>query len=177
MAQEKTLTGVERFFDDNEIIVTKTDLKGRITYCNDVFQRLAGFSEPESLGQPHSIIRHPAMPRCVFGLLWDTIQDGRDIFAYVINRAKNGDHYWVNAHVSPSFDSSGATIGYHSNRRVPDRRVLDSAIIPLYKDLLAEEQRHASQKDGLRASTEMVASFLQEKNLPYDELIARLEAA
>lgn len=174
MPQEKTLTGVGRFFDDDELIVTKTDLKGRITYCNDVFIRLASFSEQESLGQPHSIIRHPDMPRCVFGLLWDTIQAGQEIFAYVVNRSKNGDHYWVNAHVTPSHDSAGKIIGYHSNRRVPDRNIVDKAIIPLYRDLLAEEQRHANRKDGQQAGTEMVVKLLQDSNMQYDEFVARL---
>ena len=102
------LTGVERFFDKDEIIVSKTDLKGRMTYCNDVFLRIAGYTEQELLGQPHSIIRHPDMPRCVFKLLWDTIGAGKEIFAYVINRAKNGDHYWVLAHVTPSRDPDDA---------------------------------------------------------------------
>ena len=174
MPQEKALTGVERFFDDDELIVTKTDLKGRISYCNDVFIRLAGFSEQECLGQPHSIIRHPDMPRCVFGLLWDTIHAGQEIFAYVINRSKNGDHYWVNAHVTPSHDSSGKMIGYHSNRRVPDRNIVDKAIIPLYRDLLAEEQRHANRKDGQQAGTEMVVKLLQDNNMQYDEFVAGL---
>ena len=174
MPQETTLTGVERFFEDDELIVTKTDLKGRITYCNDVFIRLAGFSEKESLGQPHSIIRHPDMPRCVFGLLWDTIQAGQEIFAYVVNRSKNGDHYWVNAHVTPSYDSSGKIIGYHSNRRVPDRNIVDNAIIPLYRDLLAEEQRHANRKEGQQAATQMVVDLLQKNNMQYDEFVAGL---
>jgi PAS domain S-box-containing protein len=176
MARDMTLTGVERFFEDNEIIVTKTDLKGRITYCNDVFQRMAGFTEQESLGQPHSIIRHPDMPRCVFALLWDTIQAGNEIFAYVVNRAKNGDHYWVYAHVSPSYDRSGNLVGYHSNRRVPDRAIVDNAIVPLYQALLAEEQRHANAKEGMHAATQMVVNLLQEKNMQYDEFVASLAA-
>lgn len=70
------LTGVERHFDEHEIIVSKTDLKGRITYANDTFLRVAGYRENEILGQPHSIIRHPDMPRCVFVLLWQTIEAG-----------------------------------------------------------------------------------------------------
>ena len=69
MAQDMTLTGVERFFDDDELIVSKTDLKGRITYANGVFLKVAGYTEEEVLGQPHSIVRHPDMPRCVFKLL------------------------------------------------------------------------------------------------------------
>ena len=97
------LTGVERTFGEDEIIVSKTDLTGRITYANDVFLRISGYAEAEVLGQPHSIIRHPGTPRAVFSLLWRTIESGREIFAYVVNRAKNGDHYWVLAHVTPTF--------------------------------------------------------------------------
>ncbi|MCW8837023.1 MAG: PAS domain-containing protein [Rhodospirillales bacterium] len=169
MARELTVTGVERFFDDDEFIVSKTDLKGRITYANRVFSRVAGYTQQEVLGAPHSIVRHPDMPRCVFKLLWDTIQDGREIFAYVINRAKNGDHYWVNAHVTPSFDSDGKINGYHSNRRTPDRKVLEGAVIPLYQALLAEEQKHADRKEGMEASFSMVVNLLQENGVTYDE--------
>ena len=174
MAKDQTLTGVERFFDENEIIVSKTDLKGRLTYCNDIFLRIAGYTEAECLGQPHSMIRHPDMPRCIFGLLWETIQGGREIFAYVINRSKNGDHYWVNAHVTPSRDGDGQIVGYHSNRRVPDRRILEGAIIPLYKDLLSEEKRHANAKSGMQSSTKMVHAMLADAKMEYDEFVARL---
>ena len=72
-------TGVERTFDREEIIVSKTDLTGNITYANDVFIRMAGYTEEELLGAPHSIIRHPDMPRAVFQLLWDTIGSGEEI--------------------------------------------------------------------------------------------------
>ena len=80
MARDTTLTGVERTFDDDEIIVSKTDLKGHITYANNVFLRLADMTEKEALGAPHSVIRNPEMPRAVFKLLWDTIQQGKEIF-------------------------------------------------------------------------------------------------
>lgn len=174
MATEKTTTGVEQYFDENELIVSKTDLKGKLTYTNDVFLRIAGYTEKECLGQPHSMIRHPDMPRCIFGLLWETIQDGREIFAYVINRCKNGDHYWVNAHVTPSRDGAGHIVGYHSNRRVPDRSILEKHIMPLYRDLLSEEQRHSNRKSGLQASTDMVSAVLAEHGMEYDEFVARL---
>jgi PAS domain S-box-containing protein len=112
-----TPTGRERTFDDEEIIVSKTDLSGRITYANDVFLRISGYTEAEVIGQPHSLIRHPDMPRSVFNLLWKTIGAGQEIFAYVVNMAKNGDHYWVLAHVTPTFGPAGDIIGFHSNRR------------------------------------------------------------
>ncbi|MEM9632138.1 MAG: PAS domain-containing protein [Pseudomonadota bacterium] len=174
MRNDVFLTGVERFFDENEIIVSKTDLKGRITYCNDVFLRVAGYTEKECLGQPHSLIRHPDMPRCIFDLLWETIQSGREIFAYVKNRCKNGDHYWVHAHVTPSRDKSGTVIGYHSNRRVPDRNVLETAIMPLYSDLLTEERGQQDRKSGLQASKAMIRSLLEARAVEYDEFIATL---
>ncbi|MBT3766390.1 MAG: PAS domain-containing protein [Rhodospirillaceae bacterium] len=169
-----SLTGIERTFGKNEIIVSKTDLKGRLTYCNSIFLELAGYTERECLGEPHSMIRHPEMPRCVFKLLWDHIQAGREIFAYVVNRSKNGDHYWVLAHVTPSKDTSGQIIGFHSNRRVPNRQILDTTIIPLYQSLLAEEAKHANSKDGMHASFDMLVGILKESNVEYDEFIARL---
>lgn len=174
MRNDVFLTGVERFFDENEIIVSKTDLKGRITYCNDIFLRVAGYTEKECLGQPHSLIRHPDMPRCIFDLLWETIQSGREIFAYVQNRCKNGDHYWVHAHVTPSRDKGGTVVGYHSNRRVPDRKVLETAIMPLYDNLLTEERGHQDRKSGLRASKAMIRSLLEDHAVDYDEFIATL---
>ncbi|VAW11295.1 putative sensor (PAS) domain for methyl-accepting chemotaxis sensory transducer [hydrothermal vent metagenome] len=174
MTKTNNITGNEQFFSNDEIIVSKTDLKGRITYANRVFLKIAGFSEREIFGQPHSIIRHPDMPRCIFKLLWDTIQNGTEIFAYVINRCKNGDHYWVYAHVTPSFDQSKKIIGYHSNRRVPNRRILDEAVIPLYQQLLVAEQQPENRKKGLEASMAMVAALLAGSNLAYDEFVMTL---
>lgn len=176
MAQPQTvyLTGRERTFGEDEIIVSKTDVKGRLTYANPVFMNLAGFSERELIGAPHSIVRHPDMPRCVFKLLWDTIMAGHEIFAYVINRSCNGDHYWVFAHVTPSRDASGNILGFHSNRRVPNRRVLNDVVVPLYADLLAEENRHANAKEGMNAGFNKLVSLLKSKGIEYDEFIFSL---
>jgi len=169
-------SGVEQFFDPDEIIVSKTDLKGRITYTNRVFMKIAGYEEAELLGQPHSMIRHPDMPRCVFKLLWDTIEAKQEIFAYVVNMCKNGDHYWVLAHVTPSFDEAGNITGYHSNRRVPDRDILENTIIPLYDQLLAEEKRHKNRKDGMNAAYDMLVNLLNEKGMAYDQFVFSLQS-
>ncbi|WP_135080155.1 PAS domain-containing protein [Terasakiella sp. SH-1] len=165
------LTGEERTFGENEIIVSKTDLKGKITYANKVFLEVAGYTLPEVMGKPHNMIRHPDMPRCVFKLLWDTMTQKKELFAYVMNRCKNGDHYWVLAHVTPSFDADGNVIGYHSNRRVPKRATLDNIIIPLYAQLLQIEQSHPSKKEGMEASTQYLLNVLNEKGVAYDEFI------
>ncbi len=165
-----SLTGVERRFRDDEIIVSKTNPKGQITYCNDVFMRVSGYAEKELMGKAHAMVRHPEMPRCVFKLLWDRIQAGKEVFAYVVNRAKNGDHYWVLAHVTPDFDAAGAIVGYHSFRRSPAASSI-AAIKPLYAALLAEEKRHSNPKQGLEASTAMLQSTLAEKGMSYDKFV------
>lgn len=170
---DRSVTGREIFLSDDDVIVSKTDTRGRITYCNDVFQRIAGYTEKELINQPHSIVRHPAMPRAVFKLLWDTIEAGNEIFAYVVNRARNGDHYWVFAHVTPDFDQSGKIIGYNSFRRAINRQSL-ATIEPIYQALLAEEARHGDRKAGMQASFDMVLKLLAEKGVSYDQFIFSL---
>ena len=170
-------SGNERFFDKDDIIVSKTDLKGRLTYANDIFLSIADYREAEVLGQPHSLIRHPEMPRAIFKLLWDSISSGREIFAYVVNQTKFGDYYWVLAHVTPSRDSRGEINGYHSNRRVPDRQIIQDTIIPMYRKMQELEDSMPSRKDGMAASEKLLTDFLREKNQSYDEFIARIQQA
>ncbi len=174
MAKSLPSAGVEQFFDDNEIIVSKTDLKGRLTYCNNVFLSIAGYTEQECLGQQHSMIRHPDMPRCIFKLLWDTLKDEKEIFAYVKNRCKNGDYYWVYAHVTPSYDVSGKVVGYHSNRRVPDPVIIKDIVIPLYASLKSAEDQAENRKQGLATSQKMIDDMLAERGIAYDEWILTL---
>lgn len=166
-------TGRTLTFDEDEIIVSKTDLRGIITYANDVFVRVSGYSEAELLGAPHNILRHPDMPACVFRLLWDTLEQRKEIFAYVNNMAKNGDNYWVFAHVTPSFDGRGRVVGYHSNRRVPYADALEK-VKPLYAALLAEEKRHASRQDGIKATMHMLEDVLKGAGMSYGEFVFSL---
>ncbi|MCA9014590.1 MAG: PAS domain-containing protein [Planctomycetaceae bacterium] len=166
-------TGIERTFHDDDIIVSKTDLKGRITYANHTFMEVAGYTEEELLGKPHNLIRHPDMPRCVFKLLWDTLESGNEIFAYVINLCKNGDHYWVLAHVTPSFDNSGKIIGYHSSRRVPDRTAV-SKVETLYRSLKRIEDSSSDWRVGMQQATGALISQLEEAGIQYDEYVFAL---
>jgi PAS domain S-box-containing protein len=165
-----TPTGRESPFGEHELIVTKTDLKGRITYANDVFLRVSRLALRDALGQPHSLIRHPDMPRAIFQLLWDTIQAKRELFAYIVNLATNGDHYWVLAHVTPSLDAHGNLTGYHSNRRKPKPEQV-ARILSLYRALLAAERQPANRKDGLKHSTALLDDMLRERRIAYDEFV------
>lgn len=168
------MTGVERTFETHEVIVSKTDLDGKMTYGNRTFYRLAGYDEKDCLGVQHNLIRHPDMPRSVFKLLWDTLKSGNEIFAYVVNRSANGDHYWVFAHVTPSYDANGKTVGYHSNRRVPDTRIIKTHIEPLYQDLLRTEKSASSPKDGMDAAYRKVESLLTEAKIGFNEFMFSL---
>ncbi|NRA89308.1 MAG: PAS domain S-box protein [Rhizobiales bacterium] len=169
-----TPTKVERFFDKNEIIVSKTDLKGNLIYVNDVFLKISSYVESDILGQPHNIIRHPEMPRVIFQLLWKRIISGREIFAYVNNLASNGDNYWVIAHVTPSFDEQMNITGYHSSRRVPNVDILKSTIIPMYATLLQIEKSNSSRKVGLEESAIRLNEIIKNTGVSYDEFILSL---
>jgi len=157
--------------DKNDFIVSKTDLKGCITYCNEIFMRFAGLSEKELLGKPHNIIRHADMPKIIFKLLWERIKQKQEIFAYVKNLSANGDPYWVYANITASVDEHNNIIGYYSVRRKPNERALD-VIQDLYATLLQEEQR-----GGMNASALCLSKVLQEKNMNYDVFINHLQNA
>lgn len=163
-------TGVERSFGADELIVSKTDRRGVITYANDVFCRVGAYSLDEVIGQPHNLIRHPDMPRAVFALLWETIAAGQELFAYINNLAKDGANYWVLAHVTPSFDERGQVVGYHSNRRRPSPGAL-AQVRPLYTELLAEERRHSTARAAVTASSQLLTRLVADRAASYEDLV------
>ncbi len=165
-----TPTGRARRFEPDELLVSKTDPKGHITYANDVFVRVSGYTLPEIIGKPHNLIRHPQMPRGVFRLLWESILRGEELFAFINNLAKNGDHYWVLAHVTPTRDRAGRITGYHSNRRVPEAAAI-SRVTGLYQQLLAEEQRHRKASEAADASSRLLTAHLAEQGTTYDRYV------
>jgi PAS domain S-box-containing protein len=163
-------TGRERTFGEDEVIVSKTDTKGRITYGNEVFLRISGYPESEIVGAPHSILRHPDMPRCVFKLLWNKIEAGDEIFAYVVNMANGGDHYWVFAHVTPTFGADGKISGFHSNRRKPTPAQIKT-VSDLYRSLREIEDRSSDRKVGMEQAYEHLSGLLKSKGASYEEFI------
>jgi PAS domain S-box-containing protein len=170
----RAVTGTERFFGEDELIVSKTDPAGRITYANDVFVRMCGYSRGELVGSPHNIVRHPQMPRGVFKALWDSLHEGQEVFAYVINLTRQGDHYWVFAHITPSIDRHRKLVGYHSNRRTPNRAALP-AVTALYGDMLREEARFRDPRAAAAASKALLEQKLSERGSSYEQLIFALE--
>jgi aerotaxis receptor len=149
-------------------LVSTTDLKGRILYCNPAFIEVSGYTAEELVGQPHNLIRHPDMPAEAFRDLWATVQDGRPWSGVVKNRRKNGDYYWVLANVTPLMDGS-RTIGYMSVRSCPSLEQIRAAQA-LYAQMQAARASGAAApslrqgrvvpRGGLRAAARAVATSL-----------------
>jgi len=158
----------EKFLKDGDFIVSKTDLKGKITYGNRIFIEMSGYKEEELLDKPHSILRHPDMPKVVFKLLWDRIVSKQEIFAFVKNLAKDGSFYWVLANVTPSLKNK-KIVGYYSVRRKPNKKATET-ISSVYKLLLDAESR-----GGIEESKRLLESFLKDKGVNYDEYIISLQ--
>ena len=173
---KRQITPIDRemVMDRDEIIVSKTDLKGRITYGNTTFLKYAGFAESELIGVQHNIIRHPDMPRGVFKLFLDTLQQGEEIFAFVKNISSDGSYYWVLANVTPSVNDQGEVLGYYSVRRKPNPRAI-SVVNNLYRDMLAAE-RSAGSRDAISASLGVLDRLLKDKQTSYEQLILTLQA-
>ncbi len=148
----------EIVLDPKRYLVSETDAKGVITYCNSYFREVAGYSEEELIGQPHNLIRHPDMPKVVFKLLWETIQSGQNINAVVKNLAKDGRYYWVFTEFNIKKDAdSGEIIGYMASRKAVSKHVVE-IISSLYKKLLEIEE-----SDGVETAQEYLEKFVSEK--------------
>lgn len=118
MKRNLPVTGVEYSFPDDANILSTTDIKGRITYVNPDFIRISGFSEVDLFGHNHNVVRHPDMPPAVFESLWKTIRAGQPWMGIVKNRRQDGDHYWVDAFVTPILEQ-GQVVEYQSVRTKP----------------------------------------------------------
>jgi PAS domain S-box-containing protein len=158
---------------DNEIklsnkryIVSKTDPKGFIEYGNDYFVEISGYTEKELIGQPHSIIRHPDMPKIVFKMMWDRIQKNQNIMAIVKNLAKDGSYYWVVTEFEAKVDPiSNDIISYTAFRKAAPQKAVET-IAPIYKKLIEIEEQ-----GGMEASQKYLRGFLEDNRVTYDEFI------
>jgi PAS domain S-box-containing protein len=162
-------TQKEVFLKEEDFIVSKTDLKSKILYGNEIFIKISGYDESELLGKPHNILRHPDMPRCAFKVLYDHIQNGKEWFGYVKNLRKDGGYYWVYANISPTFDANGRHIGYYSVRRKP-RDGFKQIIEPLYQKLLSIES-----SGGMEAGVKTVNELLNSKNMTFNEVMIKIQ--
>jgi aerotaxis receptor len=157
MKKNYPVTGHEHVYGDDLTIISTTDIKGSITYANQDFVDVCGFSEEELVGKNHNIVRHPDMPPAAFQNLWDTIQAGKSWRGIVKNRCKNGDHYWVDAYVTPVHEN-GRLSGYQSVRTRPTREQIEQAEA-LYQRINEGKASLGGFKLELGLSARLLAAF------------------
>jgi len=154
--ERPTPTDVEHEVTSIDMIVSKGDAEGNITYTNPIFMKISGYTQGELLDKPHSILRHPDMPKVIFKYLWDNIKEGKEVIAYVKNLCKDGGYYWVLAQVRVAKNPDGSFRNYVSTRKSVAEEA-KKTIGNLYAKLLKIEQ-----EDGVEASEKALMDFLAE---------------
>lgn len=162
------LTGRLIQLPHERFIVSKADLEGRITYANRVFMDICGYSEEQLIGKPHSILRHPDVPHCVFMNMWETIKRGDEFFGYIKNRCSNGDHYWVMAYVVAEKNAADKVIGYTSFRRALKEGIV-AKIEPIYARLRQDETAI-----GPRQAWDRWMNELRSQGMHYEQFVLDL---
>ena len=164
----------EYAFPKGQTLVSTTDLKGRILYCNPMFIEVSGYEKEELLGQPHNIVRHPDMPRGVYRLMWETLKAEREFFGVIKNMTADGDFYWVFANVTSDRDQGGAVSGYFSVRRSVSPGAVAAA-----SELYAQ-MRQIEHKSGPATAPEASLAWLRrtlaERQTTYERLVLGLYA-
>lgn len=149
-------TDVEHEITSVDMIVSKADAEGNITYTNPIFMKISGYSQGELLDKPHAILRHPDMPKVIFKYFWENIKEGKEVYAFVKNICKDGSYYWVLAQVRMAKNPDGSFRNYVSTRRQMTSKARE-IILPLYAKLLEIEK-----SDGVEASEKALMDFLAE---------------
>ena len=155
-------------FKENTMLVSQTDVTGKIIYANVDFCKTSGYSFGELVGQSHNIIRHEDMPRVIFKLLWKKLQNGKSIYAFVKNKSKDGGHYWVKAFIAPII-KNGKIDRYVSYRTFIDDESSMKSVSKLYSIFYEYEKNHT-----VNESFEYFLKYLEERKLSYEDLIIRL---
>ena len=152
--------------DPKRYIMSKTDPKGIIEYGNEYFVEISGYKESELIGRPHNIIRHPDMPKIVFKLMWDRLENRKNIYALVKNLAKSGRYYWVMTDFDVKINkSTNETISYFAYRRAAPRHAVKQ-IEKVYAKLVEIEEER-----GMEGSEKYLLGFLEERGQTYDQYI------
>ncbi len=169
IANKPVLVDKEVTWDKTKVIMSKTDAFGTIEYANEVFVDVCGYEDYELMGQPHSIIRHPDMPKVIFKVLWEKLKNGENFHAIVKNLAKSGRYYWVITDFEISKNEAGEIVNYFARRRAVPQEVITNHIEPLYKKLWQIEAA-----SGIEYSEKYLNGFLEEKNKTYVQYILEL---
>lgn len=165
----KNINNNEKVLSQNDFIISKTDIKGKIIYCNEIFTEIAGYPAADLINANHNLIRHPDMPKIAFKLLWELIQNKDEFFGFVKNLRGDGGYYWVFAYITADLDAQGNITSYTSVRRKMPQSAID-IITPIYKQLL-----EAEKNGGIETSEKLLHTLLEQHKLGYREFIINLQ--
>lgn len=165
----RTVTSNEKKLSENDFIVSKTDTKGTIIYCNEIFSNIAGYKPANLIGANHNLIRHPDMPQIAFKTAWELIKAKKEFFGFVKNLCADGGYYWVFTYITADLDVNKNIVSYTSVRRKPLQSAIDT-IIPIYKLLVEAEER-----GGMSESAKVLGDFLQKNKTSYEEFVLNLQ--
>jgi len=153
----------------NDVIVSRTDIEGNILYYNNSFLKVTGYSHKELLNMPHSILRHPDMPKAIFFIIWKTILSGRSTYAVIKNLTKEGNFFWVLSKITVQKDNQNNIISFISRGEQAPQYLVD-ALLPLYKELSKREKY-----SNIEESIKYLTTFLTQNNYAtYDDYIYNL---
>jgi len=163
-------TPVEReiVLNSKDVLLSITDTKGNIEYCNDIFVEISGYEEYELVGSPHSIVRHPDMPKVVFKLMWERLAREENIVAIVKNMGKTGRYYWVMTDFVIRRDDNGKVTGYKAFRKPAPKKAIE-VLIPFYKKL-----REIEDFRGIDAAMNFFKGFFDGRDTNYDDFIENI---
>ena len=151
------MAGEEIEVKDVDIVVSKSDEEGNITYGNPIFVKLSGYDKNELIGSPHSILRHPDMPKTIFAYLWEMLKAKKEVKVFVKNRSKNGNFYRVFAVIKPALNPDGTLRNYTSTRRRSNPKAWE-ILEPLY-----QEMKELEEKEGIDSAKARLEAFIKEQ--------------
>jgi len=158
----------EAIWDKSLELVSKTDKYGTIKYCNEAFVNVSGFEEYELIGQAHSIIRHPDMPKVIFKMLWDNLSKGKDFHAVVKNKTKNGRYYWVITQFEIFINEEGEITDYLSRRKAVSEFVISKF------DTFFKKIKQIENSVGIEGAEEYLKGFLEYNKMSYDDFLTNI---
>lgn len=165
---ESTSVDKEIILDPNNVIISITDLKGTIEYCNDEFLELTGFDASILVGSKHNLLRHDEMPRALYKYIWGRLKKEEELSAIIKNNIKSGGYYWAIVDFLIRRDDDGNIIGYRSNSRPVSKKVI-SEITPIYEKLL-----YLENLSGIDLAVDFLNDYFTRRTTNYDEFIEQL---
>ena len=157
----------------DQLMITKCDLNGKITYCNQSFIEISGYTEAELIGQTFALIRHSDMPKGIFFKMWQSLKNQREFNGFIKNKTKKDDHYWTFANITPCHNVSGNISGYTCAMRQPNPAAI-MMFSMYYEQMLAQEAGQRNE-EAAKASLKLLIEQLSAMGDDYEACVFKLQ--